>query len=282
MLVDPKKIFNVAREEGYGIPSASIWDEEQIKMVLKVAEENRSPVGLSIHFGYPAPEITESRRIFQLADSVDVPVTIDLDHGRTFEQNMWAIHVGLPQMMVDRSDLSFEENLAKTKELVRIAHAVNVYVEGEVGRTGNIRDSGELTDPEELKRYVEETGVDMAAVSVGNLHGTSDVNLGGAKMDWERIEKLTDAVSVPLSIHGGSGIPSKTMSRMVKAGLTNFHMQNYLNLRAIKGMEAYVNKAGGFEKIRGYDLRRLLEACWSGWVAELADYINALGSKGKA
>ena len=283
MLVDAKEMLDRAREEKYGIASPTIWDEVAAKKALAVAEKLQSPIMLGYFKGYGSEEIVESGRVSDLAERARAPACVMQDHGRTFEDNMWGIHAGLPFIMIDRSDLPFEENLSQSKEFVKIAHSVKVYVEGEVGKTGSISGhyEGIQTDVEEAVRYEKETGVDVIAVTVGNLHGYKQVE---PKIDLATIDKLAEALSVPMTTHGSSGIPFETISKMAKAGITKFNMQTHLSVYAIGALENYLKETQGTLPTahRKRQLKTVSEFVYSAWGDELARYIDALGSNAKS
>ena len=284
MIVDAKEMLVRAREGKYGIASPTIWDELSAKMALSVAEKLQSPIILGYFKGYGSEEIVESGRVYELAERAHTAACVMQDHGRTFEENIWGLHAGLPFIMVDRSDLPFEENLAETKEFVRIAHAANVYVEGEVGKTGSISGhyAGIQTDVEEAVRYEKETGVDVIAVTVGNLHG---FKLEEPKIDFGAISKLAESLTVPMTTHGSSGIPLPVISRMAKAGITKFNMQTHLSVYSIGELEKYL-KEYPVEILktnhRKRQLKTISEFVYSSWGDELGHYIDALGSRGKS
>jgi tagatose 1,6-diphosphate aldolase GatY/KbaY len=192
--------------------------------------------------------------------------------------------------MVDRSDLPFEENLSLSKDFVKIAHAAGIYIEGEVGKTGSVSGNygGILTDPEEASRYAKETGVDAVAVNVGNVHGYKPKDM---KIDLEAIEKLAAVVSVPMTVHGASGIPYETMSKMAKAGITKFNMQTHLSVYAVKALENYLDETRdssfgswtlGPASHRKRQLKTISEFVYGAWGEELGRNINAVGSNGKS
>jgi fructose-bisphosphate aldolase class II len=282
MLVDAKEILVRAKEEKYGIASPTIWDEVVAKKALAIAEKLQAPMILGYVKGYGSEEIIESRRIFDLAEKVRVPVSVIQDHGRNYEDNIWGIHAGLPFVMIDRSDLPFEENLALTKEFVKIAHTAKIYVEGEVGRTGSKSGhyEGIPTDVEEAKRYEKETNVDAIAVTVGNLHGYKAVQVN---IDFNAVDRLREALTVPMTTHGSSGIPFETLTKMAKGGITKFNMQTHLSVYSVDALEKYLIETRGTMATdhRKRQLKTVSEFVYEQWGDELTRYVNALGSNGK-
>jgi ketose-bisphosphate aldolase len=162
-----------------------------------------------------------------MALRASVPVALHLDHGESFERVMKAIHCGFTSVMIDASNLPFCENAALTQEVVRCAHAAGVTAEGEIGMVGggiHAETSGEgfpMTDPEEAARFVAETGVDALAVAIGNAHGFYRAE---PKLDLERLAAIAETVSVPLVLHGGTGIPEKAIREAVKRGIAKINI----------------------------------------------------------
>lgn len=152
-----------------------------------------------------------------------VPVALHLDHCNTFEECVEAIEAGFSSVMIDGSSLPLDENIALTKKVVDYAHKVGVTVEGELGRL--VGEEGKLvvkgpeaaqTDPDEALRFVQETGVDCLAVSIGTQHGAYTCT---PKLNIERLTKIREKVNIPLVLHGGSGTPIEQVQEAIKAGI---------------------------------------------------------------
>ena len=168
-----------------------------------------------------------------MADKANVPVAINLDHGATYEDAIDAIAAGFTSIMVDRSSLPYEENVAQVKELVKVAHATGVSVEAELGHVGqgdNYAVDGKqaLTDPAEAKKYIEETGIDMLAVAVGTAHGEY---IGTPHIDFDRLAAIKEAVGqdFPLVLHGGSGSGDENLAKACTMGTVSYtHLRRRL------------------------------------------------------
>ncbi|MCL5986186.1 MAG: class II fructose-bisphosphate aldolase [Actinobacteria bacterium] len=281
MLVDIVKILNDARNKKYGVAAPTIWDERSIRASLAAATELKSPIILDFVKDYGLNEIFENRVAFELADSVEVPVAVQQDHGPTFEANIWAIHAGFQSITVERSELPYAQQIVEIKELVRIAHAANVAVESEVGHVTELGGSEEtvMTDPEQAKKFVEETGVDLIAVAIGNVHGVYQEK---PKFNFERIMKIRDMANVPMTIHGGSGIDLRDMTKLAESGITKFNMQTYLSKTAINTALKYIEDNRDNPDPWKRMLKYVAEAADEGWKEELKRYILALKSDGKA
>jgi len=272
MLVTMKEMLIKARKEGYGVIAPSIDSELCMKAAVEAAEELRSPVILNISYSvYPDPEVMKFYiDIAQRhARQASVPVAINQDHGRTFENAMQCIHSGYSSIMIDRSKLPYEENIKQVKELTDIAHACGVSVESELGHVGSGNENlitdesffqeSVMTDPKMAADFVERTGIDFLAVSIGNAHG---VYLHGEpKLDFDRLKEIADAVSIPLVLHGGSGTGDENLAKACTMGIAKINVGTELRIGATKAItdipfdEARLNpfnimKAGYKERIK--------------------------------
>jgi len=216
-----------AREVGCAVGSFAPRYTPAIAPVLRAAQRTSSPVIVQIsqnEFGWYEVTAAEFGAVFfeQLRHlGIRVPVTLHLDHTRDFSVIQEAIAAGFTSVMIDASDKPLDENIAITREVVEYAHGHGVSVEAELGRIGkadqeNIEteDDTELfTVPEEARRFVQETGVDALAVSVGTVHGVYKVRQ--AKIDFERLQAIRAVTDVPLVLHGGSGVPADDIQRAI-------------------------------------------------------------------
>ena len=218
-----KDMLPVAQKNHYGIGSFSPRNTFLIEAVLKAAENTQSPVIVQISsnelswFDCSAKRFAD--RFFELKDRYTIPAVLHLDHTKEIGRIKEAIEAGFNSVMIDASALEFEENLAVTREVVEYAHPRGVSVEAELGRiltTDKLetdQDSLLYTVPEEAAEFVRRTGVDALAVSVGSAHGVDPVK--DPKLDYERIEEIRKLTGVPLVLHGGSGLPAKTVQKAI-------------------------------------------------------------------
>lgn len=224
-LVNTVDLLAHAERHSYAVGAFNIVNLEFLNGVLEAAKTMHSPVILNIaevHFPYiDIEQITPVIRY--MADRVPVPVVLNLDHGMSVETVMRAIRCGFSAVMIDASKKTLEENIAETKLVVRLAHAVGVSVEAELGQVGGAENGGKararreyFTNPDEAERFVAETGVDALAVAVGNAHGFYD---GEPELDFERIETLHRRIGIPLVLHGGSGIPDEDFRKAIGLGI---------------------------------------------------------------
>ena len=286
MIVDFNEMLNKARENKYGIPAVTTWDERSIRMTLEAAVGLASPVILGFVKNYGRNEVYKKGIAHNLAESVNIPVSFYCDHGSTFEDSMWGISARFNCIMIDRPKLSYEEYVNETKELVKIAHGAGVSVEANVGNVPHAvfinKDKSErleYTDVEIAKKFVTYTNVDVLSISIGNLHG---VYTGTPEIDYERLLKISKTVPAFLSIHGSSGIEFNDITKLAKAGITKFCMQSYLSKAAINSAKEYMKKNKNNPDPRALLLKTISEVADKGWKKELKKYIEAMGARGKA
>ena len=281
MIVNILEILNDARDNRYGVAAPTIWDERSIRASLAAAVELKAPIILDFVKDYGVNGIFENRVAFEMADSVSVPVAIQQDHGPTFESNIWAIHAGFQSITIERENLSYENLINEIKEIVKIAHSVNVSVEAEVGHVTELGGNEEAiaTNPQEAYEFFQKTGVDILSISIGNVHGEYKEK---PEFDFNNIKKIRSKVSIPLTIHGGSGIEFETITKLAESGITKFNMQTYLSKKAIQVALEYIkgnqNNPNPWKRM----LKYVAEAADEGWKEELKKYIKALKSDSKA
>ncbi len=274
MLVSMKETMAKAKKEGYCIPGVAVENEIVVRAAIAAAEERNSPIIL-ISTPKGNPDIYYFGRIVSdLALRTRVPVSICQDHGATFEQAMMAIRAGFSDVMVDRSKLPFDENVAQVKEIVKIAHAVGVGVEAELGHVGVANNYAEdaaddtLTRPEEALRYVELTGVDTLAVAVGTAHGAYPKGVV-PHIRFDLLKELNEKLPVPLVLHGGSGTGDENLSKAAQCGACKLNISNDLKRAVINGVKDLEN------------VYRLWPTVFEAYKAETIHYIDVCGSANK-
>lgn len=260
--VNGNEIFNAARKGHYAVGAFNTNNMEWTRAILKGAQEKNTPVLIQVSMG-AAKYMGDYRVVKTLVEeemramNITVPVILHLDHGN-FEAAKECIEVGFSSVMFDGSDLPFEENLAKTKEIVELAHAKGVSVEAEVGSIGGEEDgiigAGELADVEEAKA-IAATGVDYLACGIGNIHGPYPDNWKG--LSFDRLEELANAIAVPLVLHGGSGIPQDQIEKAIKMGVSKVNINTECQIAFAEATREYI-EAGKDREGKGYDPRKLL------------------------
>lgn len=223
-----------AAEDGYAVPSFCVWNAETMDTVLRVASDCSAPVILMNgpgEFGLiaPAKMAAVARTV---AAGYEVPAALHLDHGDSLSLVQECLSAGYTSVMLDFSARPFAENAAALRRVVELARPKGVSVEGEIGAVGAVDEmtgeggsSSSLTDPEEAKAYVAETGVDMLAVAVGNAHGNYPVR---PHLDFELLATLQEVIEVPLVLHGGSGTPEEDLRRAISLGIAKVNVASEL------------------------------------------------------
>ena len=234
MLYTMKELLKVAKENQFAVPAFNICSYDMLKAIIEESERLNAPVILEIHpdeIAYLNDEFVASVRAY--AHNSKVPVVIHLDHGGTVKDVLRAIRNGYTSVMIDASLQSFEDNLAITKEVVALAHAVGVSVEAEIGTIGN-NGSAEggaaniiYTDPEQAKHFVEETNIDSLAIAIGTAHGLYPKDKT-PKLNIELLKELNQQIDKPFVLHGGSGNPDVEVSESVRYGVAKVNLSSDL------------------------------------------------------
>ena len=229
MLATAKEVLADAQAKQYAVPAFDCMEDVMVRAVLETAEAHAAPVfimGLE-------PDIEGSGWVYfsglvkAVADYHKIPIVLHLDHADRLEPIQRAVDLGFTSVMIDGSSLPFEENVRITKAAVDIARPRGVSVEGELGHVGGM-DLGAtahrenvLTEPDEVTRFVEQTGVDALAVSIGTAHG---VYQSLPTLNIERLKELREASPVPLVMHGGSGTPPEQIQDAVRGGISKLNI----------------------------------------------------------
>ena len=230
MLVNAKEILTPALQKRYCVVAPNVCNETTVRAALEVAQEMRVAAILDICPWHTADLELLGRLAAYMAKASTVPVAVQLDHTATYEDAIRAIRSGYTSIMLDRSMLSFEENAEQVRDMVKIAHAVGVSVEAELGHVGmgasyDENDRAGLTVPSDAIRYAQLTGCDALAVAIGTAHGTYT---GTPKLDFELLATLREALDLPLVLHGGSGSGDENLARTVSAGMNKINIASDL------------------------------------------------------
>lgn len=224
-LQNSKKLFKHAIENKYAIGAFNFVNMEVLKSILKAAEEEQSPVIVQCSTG--AIKYAGAKQLVALAktcaNDVTVPVCLNLDHGKSFEDCKMAIDAGFTNVMIDASSLPYEENVELTRKVVRYAHERNVTVEAELGVLAGVEedvqaDESIYTDPKLALDFVRETGVDSLAIAIGTSHGTHKFK-GEAKLAFDILAEIQKELpNFPLVLHGASSVPAHLVELAKKYG----------------------------------------------------------------
>ncbi len=234
MLVNLKEILKIAEDKKIAIGSFNTPSMAALKAVIGAAEETNTPVILmhaQIHEEMGLCKMDEIAPVMLMfAKKAKVPVCVHLDHGTDIDYVKRGLELGFTSVMYDGSVLPEEENIKNTKLIVEVAKKTNASVEAELGSMGAREGGGEggdsvYTDPDEAKAFVEETKVDALACAFGTAHG---IYLKKPELDFERVKKIKSLVSVPLVMHGGSGVSDEDFIRVIDCGIRKINYYTYM------------------------------------------------------
>ena len=287
MLVSAKEMLNKAKAGHYAVGQFNINNLEWTKSILLAAEETRSPVILGVSEG-AGKYMTGYKTVVGMVNgmleelNISVPVALHLDHG-SYEGCYKCIEAGFSSIMFDGSHYPIEENVEKTKELVKVATGKGMSVEAEVGSIGGEEDGvigkGECADPEECKA-VADLGVTMLAAGIGNIHGKYPANWEGLSFDTlDAIQQLTG--DMPLVLHGGTGIPDDMIKKAISLGVAKINVNTECQLAFADATRKYI-EAGKDLEGKGYDPRKLLAPGAEAIKDMVITKIKLFGSEGKA
>jgi fructose-bisphosphate aldolase class II len=243
-LVSIKNELKRGQNEHFAVPLFDAEDSLSADGFLAAAEARHAPVIIALYTGIMDRPGTQALACYvrERATKSPVPVSLMLDHGAGFEVCMQAITYGFTDIMFDGSKLPFEENVAKTKEIVRAGHALGVAVEAELGHVGQGADYDQFgsqrkgfTEPKMVERFVAETGVDFLAIAIGNAHG---VYKGEPDIDIELLKRIRSCTDVPLVLHGGSGIYPDQFRACIREGIAKVNIATDLFMTAGQRMGA--------------------------------------------
>ncbi|MDO8682094.1 MAG: class II fructose-bisphosphate aldolase [Armatimonadota bacterium] len=301
-LVTTKELLSHADAEGYAVGAFNAINMESAQAIIQAAEEENSPVIIQVTqttLAYTEPEELAAL-IFALVEKAEIPAAAHLDHGRTFETIVQFLRLGFTSVMMDgslqadgKTPRTYEENVEVTKLAVRAAHSVGVTVEGELGRLGQIGSEisdaeaeHSLTDPDMAAKFVEETGVDTLAVSIGTTHG---LYKGAPTIVHDRLRLIDDRVRIPLVMHGGTGVPDDAVKEAIQLGIRKVNIDTQIRvafyaaigdaLRLAEKEHAQADAAGA---VRKYDVRKLMKPARDAMRDAVRDRIRVFGSSGKA
>jgi ketose-bisphosphate aldolase len=223
-------MLRAAQREGRALAAFSVYDLEQALAVCEAAAEQRAPVLLqagSSAFRYAGRQPLAALALAVAQDS-EAEVGVHLDHATELEEIRACLALGYGSVMYDGSALPLEQNVARTREVVELAHAAGAWVEAELAGFAGDEDAssaasaaGALTDPAEAERFVAETGVDALAVAIGNVHG---IPAAPVVLDFERLAAIRARVDVPLVLHGASGLPDADVQRAIGLGVAKVNV----------------------------------------------------------
>ena len=287
MLVSARDMLIKARDGHYALGQFNINNLEWTKAILLTAQEMNSPVILGVSEG-AGKYMTGFKTVAAMVKAMDeclgitVPVALHLDHG-TYEGAKACVEAGFTSIMFDGSHYPIDENVAKTTELVKLAHDNGISIEAEVGAIGGEEDgvigAGEVADPAECAK-IAGLGVDFLAAGIGNIHGKYPANWKG--LDFEALDAIHKATdNIPLVLHGGSGIPTEMVKKAISLGVSKVNVNTECQLTFAAATRKYI-EAGKDLEGKGFDPRKLLAPGVEAIKATVKEKIELFGSANKA
>jgi len=284
MLTTLKEVLADARKNGYAVPAFDCVEDVMVRTILETCQQMRSPVVLMCLVGLDLdgngwkyiPGLVRA-----VADFHDVPIALNLDHATDLDTIRKGLDAGFTSVMIDGSALPFDENAEITKATVKMAHPKGISVEGELGFVGGqdllatVDAESVLTEPDEVERFVEITGVDALAISIGTSHGTyrSLPNL-----NIERLKEINRVSSIPLVLHGGSGTPNDQIQDAVTNGICKLNIYSDCRVAMAKGLE----KSAGPRARKDPPVQELLGPIKEELTKVVEEKIKLLGANGRA
>ena len=283
-LVTTTEMFKKAYEGGYAIGAFNVNNMEIVQGITRAAKKLNAPVILQCSAGarkYASHEYLVAM-VKAAAEETGLPIALHLDHG-SYEGCLKCVEAGFSSIMFDGSHYPIDENVEKTKELVKIAHEHGMSIEAEVGSIGGEEDGvigrGECADPEECKR-VADLGIDFLAAGIGNIHGKYPANWEGLSFETlDAIQQRTGAM--PLVLHGGTGIPEDMIKKAISLGVAKINVNTECQLSFAAATRKYV-EAGKDLEGKGFDPRKLLKPGADAIMETVKEKMELFGSVGKA
>lgn len=281
MLTSTQELLEAAQKQSYAIGAFNMYNLEGAKAVIDAAEAEKSPAMLQILpnvLNYGGSALIAM--FLEAADSANVPMSVHLDHCDDRAMISTALEAGVQSILADGSTLSFEDNLAFTREMTDLAHAKGSTVEAEVGRISGTEDGmtvaekeAKMTDPDEAKEFVAKSGVDFLAVTIGNVHGKYH---GEPQLDFDRLAKIRQQLQIPLVLHGASGLPAEMIQQSIELGVCKFNVNSEVRKTYLEFWREY-GKTGSKSDL--LDCQKSVTAAMQEVIAEK---MRLFGSAGKA
>ncbi len=275
-----------AQAEKFAVGAFNANTLEQIQAIVMAAQAEQAPVIIQIS-GNAARHIGAGSRLVGLrvvaemgraiAETVSVPVVLHLDHG-TQTEVLQALALGFTSVMFDGSDLPFEENIARTRELCSAAHEVGACFEAELGEVPRAgvpgMEEGELTDPSQVAEFAGRTGVDALAIAIGSVHALRRKEVA---LDFARLDAIRAAVTTPLVLHGSSGVLDDSICEGIRRGLCKVNVATQLNGVFTQAIRDYL--AAHPDDV---DPRKFLAPARASMAEQVRERIRLFGASGKA
>ncbi|MBS3899802.1 MAG: class II fructose-1,6-bisphosphate aldolase [Dethiobacter sp.] len=278
-----QEVLAAAERGAYAVGAFNTNNMEIIQAIVETAEEEKSPVILQASQGalkYAGIQYIAAM-VRAAVESSSIPVVLHLDHGTSFAQTMLCLKHGFTSVMFDGSKYSLAENIAATRQVADVAHAMGASVEGELGKIGGTEDDISVderdalfTDPAEAERFVSESRVDALAVAIGTAHGPYK---GEPQLDFARLEDINRRVEVPLVLHGASGVPAESIRKAIALGVCKINIDTELRQAFARGVRQVAQN-----KPEEYDPRKILGPAKEEMKKIVREKMRLFGCSGKA
>ncbi|MCR5301152.1 MAG: class II fructose-1,6-bisphosphate aldolase [Lachnospiraceae bacterium] len=280
-LVTSELMLEKADREGYAVGAFNVENMEMVMAVIKACEELGAPAILQTTpstVKYAGLEMYHAN-VAAAANKARVPIALHLDHGNSFDLAMQALRIGYTSIMIDGSKLEFEENIALSKRVADACRPSGIPVEAELGKVGGKEDDMSCddpgyTDPDDAVKFVKETGVTSLAVAIGTAHG---IYKGEPKLDFERLSEIRKVVSIPLVLHGASGVPDEAVKDCIRRGISKVNFATELRIAFSNGIKDYLK-----EDPDVFDPKKYCAKGMANVTDLVKEKINVCGSAGKA
>lgn len=235
-MINSKELLLHAQKNGYAVPAFNCHNLETIQVIVETANELRSPViiaGTPGTFDYAGRDYIQSI-VETAAKKYNIPIVLHLDHHTKIEDIEASLKLGTKSVMIDASHHSYDENITIVKKVVELAHKFDATVEAELGILGGQEDDlvvnekdSKYTNPQQAVDFVKKTGIDSLAVAIGTAHGLYKED---PKLDFERLKEIRSLVTIPLVLHGASGVPEEAVKKTISLGITKVNIATELKI----------------------------------------------------
>ena len=283
MLVTTKEMLLDAQAGHYAVGAFNVENLEFVMAVIKAAEERRSPVIMQTTPGTVKYANLDyfAAMCKVAAEQASVPVAIHLDHGDGFDRCVQAMHAGYTSVMIDGSHVPFEDNIALTASVTKVAAPLGIPVEAELGKVGGKEDDGPAvegenpyTDPDEAEEFVARTGCTSLAVGVGTAHG---VYKGTPHIEQGVLKEIRSRLEIPLVLHGTSGVPDDQVAEAIANGICKVNYATELRQAFMRGFMGFMS-----ENPEAFDPKKPAKPGMEEIVAIVSSHMDNLGSSHKA
>ncbi len=245
-MINSKELLLHAQKNGYAVPAFNCHNLETIQVIVETANELRSPViiaGTPGTFDYAGRDYIQSI-VETAAKKYNIPIILHLDHHTKIEDIEASLKLGTKSVMIDASHHSYDENIAIVKKVVEIAHKFDATVEAELGILGGQEDDlvvnekdSKYTNPQQAVDFVKKTGIDSLAVAIGTAHGLYKEE---PMLDFERLKEIRNLVTIPLVLHGASGVPEEAVKKAISLGITKVNIATELKIPFSSKLREYL------------------------------------------